>query len=91
MWIQWITIPDNETNGNLTGYAVSYRAVKIGGKKVEDEVIRKKKTVNADTLSVMLENVQSFTTYEIRVAGLTRRGEGVYSQAIYGGTVLISP
>jgi len=63
---------------------VSYQAVKIGGKKVEDEVVRKR-TVAADTHSVLLDDLQSFTTYEIRVAGLTQRGEGVYSQAMYQG------
>ena len=35
--------------------------------------------------SVLLDDLQSFTTYEIRVAGLTQRGEGVYSQAMYQG------
>ena len=66
------------------GYVVSYQAVKIGGQKVEDEIVQKKR-VSADTYSVMLDDVQSFTTYAIRVAGLTRRGEGTYSQPMYQG------
>ena len=77
-------VPDNETNGILTGYMVLYRAVKIGAKKVQDAIVTKIR-VSADTYSMMLDDVQSFTTYEIRVAGLTRRGEGVYGQIIYGG------
>ena len=68
----------------LVGYVVSYQAVKIGGQKVEDEIVQKKR-VSADTYSVMLDDVQSFTTYAIRVAGLTRRGEGTYSQPMYQG------
>ncbi|KAL9957849.1 hypothetical protein ACROYT_G034798 [Oculina patagonica] len=83
--IQWMKVPDNETNGHLTGYVVSYQAVKIGGKKVVDEVVRKR-TVGSGTYSLVLDDLQSFTTYEIRVAARTRRGEGVYSQPIIGET-----
>ena len=61
---------------------MSYKAVNVGGKKVKDEVARKRR-VTADTTSVILDDVQSYTMYEIRVAGLTRRGEGVYSQPMY--------
>ena len=83
--IHWMKVPDNETNGHLTGYVVSYQAVKIGGKKVVNEVV-KKRIVGAGTFSLMIDDLQSFTTYEIRVAGLTRRGEGVYSQPVNAGS-----
>lgn len=82
--IQWMKVPDNETNGHLTGYVVSYQAMKVRGKKVVDEVV-KKRTVGSGTYSLVLDDLQSFTTYDIRVAGLTRRGEGVYSQSVNGG------
>lgn len=77
-------IPDNEVNGDLKGYVVSYKAVSVGGKKVTDEVVKTKR-VGADTYSIVLNDVQSFTTYEIRVAGLTNLGEGTFSQAKYEG------
>ena len=82
--IQWMDVPDNETNGHLIGYTVTYRAVKVGGKEVVDDVV-KKKSVGTGTHSITLNDLQSFTTYEIRVAGITRRGEGVFSQPIEGG------
>lgn len=81
--IQWMDVPDNETNGHLIGYTVTYRAVKVGGKEVVDDVV--KKSVGTGTHSITLNDLQSFTTYEIRVAGITRRGEGVFSQPIEGG------
>ena len=64
---------------------MSYQAVKVGGKKVEDAVVRKR-TVSSETYSVILDDVQSFTTYEIRVAGRTRLGEGTFSQPMYQST-----
>ena len=82
--IQWKKVPDNETNGHLTGYVVSYQAVKVGGVKVIDEVVMKR-TVGSGTFSLVLNDLQSFTTYEFRVTGLTRRGEGVYSQPVFAG------
>ena len=82
--IQWMKVPDNETNGHLIGYVVSYQARRVGGKKVVDQVVKKKK-VGASIYSTVLDDLQSFTTYEIRVAGLTHRGEGVYSQPVNGG------
>ena len=81
--IQWMDVPGNETNGHLIGYTVTYRAVKVGGKEVVDDVV--KKSVGTGTHSITLSDLQSFTTYEIRVAGITRRGEGVFSQPIEGG------
>ena len=81
--IQWMDVPGNETNGHLIGYTVTYRAVKVGGKEVVDDVV--KKSVGTGTHSITLNDLQSFTTYEIRVAGITRRGEGVFSQPIEGG------
>ena len=81
--IQWMDVPDNETNGHLIGYTVIYRAVKVGGKEVVDDVV--KESVGTGTHSITLNDLQSFTTYEIRVAGITRRGEGVFSQPIEGG------
>ena len=77
-------IPDNETNGNLAGYVVSYQAVRVGGKKVKDEIV-KKRIVSAGAHSVILDDLQSFTVYEIKVSGFTQKGEGVYSQPLYGG------
>ncbi|RMX55339.1 hypothetical protein pdam_00019119, partial [Pocillopora damicornis] len=79
--IQWMDVPGNETNGDLIGYTVTYRAVKVGGKEVVDDVV-KKKSVGTGTHWITLNDLQSFTTYEIRVAGITRRGEGVFSQPI---------
>ena len=64
---------------------MTYQALKVGGKKVEDAVVRKK-MVSSETYSVILDDVQSFTTYDIRVAGRTRLGEGMFSQPMYQGT-----
>lgn len=77
-------IPDDDVNGVLTGYVVSYKAVNVGGKKVVDEVVNKRMT-GADRNFLMLNGLQSFTTYEIKVPGLTRRGEGAFSNATYAG------
>ena len=56
----------------------------VGGKSVEDEPVREK-IVDAHTYSVTLDDVQSFTAYDIRIAGVTKRGEGVYSKQMVQG------
>ena len=56
----------------------------FGGKSVEDEPVREK-IVDAHTYSVTLDDVQSFTAYDIRIAGVTKRGEGVYSKQMVQG------
>ena len=84
LFIQWMKIPDDDVNGVLTGYVVSHKAVNVGGKKVVDEVVNKR-MAGADRNFLMLDGLQSFTTYEIKVAGLTRGGEGAFSNATYAG------
>ena len=79
-----MNIPDDEVNGELKGYVVSYVPVSIGGVKVIDGVA-KTKSVGADTHSIDLDKVLSFTTYAIRVAGLTKRGEGKFCKVKYEG------
>lgn len=63
---------------------MSYMEVSIGGVKVTDAVA-KTKSVRADTHFMVLDGVLSFTTYAIRVAGLTKYGEGKFSMAKYEG------
>lgn len=89
LFTQWMKIPDDDVNGVLTGYVVSYKAVKVGGKKTIDEVVKNRR-VGADTNSLMLDSLQSFTSYEIKVAGLTRQGEGAFSNATYAGKTFLN-
>lgn len=63
---------------------MSYMEVSIGGVKVTDAVA-KTKSVRADTHFMVLDGVLSFTTYAIRVAGLTKYGDGKFSTAKYEG------
>lgn len=63
---------------------MSYMEVSIGGVKVTDAVA-KTKSVRADTHFMVLDGVLSFTTYAIRVAGLTKYGVGKFSTAKYEG------
>ena len=63
---------------------MSYMEVSIGGVKVTDAVAMTK-SVRADTHFMVLDGVLSFTTYAIRVAGLTKYGEGKFSTAKYEG------
>ncbi|XP_022798346.1 uncharacterized protein LOC111336503 [Stylophora pistillata] len=85
LFVQWMNIPDDEVNGELKGYVVSYVPDSIGGVKVIDGVA-KTKSVGADTHSIDLDKVLSFTTYAIRVAGLTKRGEGKFCKVKYEET-----
>lgn len=76
--IQWMDVLGNEINGYLIGYMVIYWVVKVGGKEVVDDVV-KKKLVGIGIYLIILNDLQSFMIYEIRVVGIIWCGEGVFS------------
>ena len=70
-------------HGILTGYTVTYRAVKNPNKKLDEK--EKNITVGPNTLSLELHDLSSFTIYSIVIRAFTRKGNGTPSAVILAG------
>ena len=70
-------------HGILLGYRVLYQALKNPNKKIQEQ--ERVKTVDANTLSVIITELDSFTVYSIRVTAYTIKGNGASSPAIRAG------
>ena len=66
----------------MIGYRVSFRAVSTGDKEVEEPLTSF--TVRKETIETVIKGLQSYTRYEIRVAGFSRKEEGLAIVA-FGG------
>ena len=74
----WSEVPTIDRNGIITQYEVMYEPLETFGRLL---VTRTNITDNS-TLEVLLENLQEYVQYNIRVRAYTETGEGPYSSAI---------
>lgn len=74
-WVRWSPPPQQHHNGVLLGYKIQIKAG--NSSKVLAQM-----TLNTTTMSVMLNNLTTGITYNIRVVAYTRVGAGPYSQPI---------
>ena len=72
--VQWDELPENDRNGIIKGYNVTY-------KNLTSEV-EKTQTVDAPTRQVNLTGLNEFTKYDITVSAFTVKGGGPPSSAI---------
>ncbi|XP_031630104.1 roundabout homolog 2 isoform X2 [Contarinia nasturtii] len=74
-WVRWSPPPPQHHNGHLLGYKIQ---VKAGN----SSKVLAQMTLNATTMSVMLNNLTTGATYNVRVVAYTRIGAGPYSQPV---------
>ncbi|XP_055387445.1 roundabout homolog 2 [Condylostylus longicornis] len=72
-WVRWSPPPPQHHNGILLGYKIQVKA----GNSTK---VLAQMTLNATTMSVMLNNLTTGATYNIRVVAFTRVGAGPFSQ-----------
>ena len=70
--VQWGLIPEEDRNGEIIKYSVKYW--KDGGPQHHKEV-------SGDKLQAEITGLDWYSVYNIRVAGITLIGTGVYSDA----------
>ncbi|XP_055700087.1 roundabout homolog 2 isoform X1 [Phlebotomus papatasi] len=80
-WVRWLPPQNQHHNGIILGYKIQ---VKAGN----SSKILAQMTLNATTMSVMLNNLTIGATYNIRIVAYTRVGAGPYSQPV---TLLMDP
>ena len=80
--VTWRHIPSDGVNGVLSGYKVFYRLSDNRGDEDNGEQYSAV-AVGPTDLQASIEGLINSETYEIRVAGLTKVGVGVFSEAVY--------
>ncbi|XP_037954600.1 protein sax-3 isoform X2 [Teleopsis dalmanni] len=70
-WVRWAPPPPQHHNGNLLGYKIEVTAGNTN--KVLANM-----TLNATTTSVLLNNLTTGATYNVRLNSFTKAGEGPY-------------
>ena len=72
--VQWDEVPENDKNGIIKGYNITYKDWRTG--------VEKTQTVDASTRQVELEGLNEFTKYNISVLAFTVKGDGPQSATI---------
>ena len=72
--VQWDEVPENDKNGIIKGYNVTYRDWRTIGEKTQ--------SVNACTSQVQLTGLNKFAKYNISVLAFSVKGDGPPSAAI---------
>jgi len=80
--VTWRHVPSDGVNGVLFGYKVFYRLSDDRGDE-DNGAQYSEVTVGPTDLQASIEGLINSETYEIRVAGFTKAGVGVVSEAVY--------
>ncbi|KAL9916311.1 roundabout guidance receptor 1 isoform 4-T5 [Glossina fuscipes fuscipes] len=74
-WVRWSPPPPQHHNGNLLGYKIEVTA----GNTLK---VLANMTLNATTTSVLLNNLTTGATYNVRLNSFTKAGDGPYSKPV---------
>ncbi|XP_067632868.1 protein sax-3 isoform X2 [Eurosta solidaginis] len=74
-WVRWSPPPPQHHNGNLLGYKIEVTA----GNTLK---VLANMTLNATTTSVLLNNLTTGATYNVRLNSYTKAGEGPYAEPV---------
>uniref|UniRef100_W8BH41 Roundabout-2 n=1 Tax=Ceratitis capitata TaxID=7213 RepID=W8BH41_CERCA len=74
-WVRWSPPPPQHHNGNLLGYKIEVAA----GSTLK---VLANMTLNATTTSVLLNNLTTGATYNVRLNSYTKAGEGPYAEPV---------
>lgn len=86
--ISWNQIPNKYLHGDLGGYRVIYKLMKIAGKSVlQSTAIRKE--IHPSVTKVILLGLQANAQYTFQILGFNKYGDGVKTQIFYGGEIQI--
>ena len=72
--VQWDEVPENDKNGIIKGYNITYKDWRTG--------VEKTQTIDAPTRQVDLTGLNEFTKYNISVLAFTVKGDGPLSSTI---------
>ena len=76
--VHWEPVDCIHQNGDITGYSVRYRSLRIGSTHT--------KNITNVTAETIITGLYPTTTYSLEVAAVNSAGIGVYSSTIYAIT-----
>lgn len=76
--LTWLPIPNEYSNGPILEYRVTFW--ELGSDNLEKRLW--KKVIDGERLSSHVTNLEKFTIYQFRMAGVNHRGVGVDSEPI---------
>lgn len=71
--------------GKLLGYHITYKPVKIADQRIEGAESLTVTAPASGKHELTLDSLSLFTQYSITVAGYTAQGDGLTSEAVFGG------
>lgn len=77
--LTWGPVPQEFTNGNITGYRISYT---LARSRVPRDTRKPTNIMTPNHFSYLVTNLNRFTNYEFRVAAQNERGIGLDSEPI---------
>ena len=83
--IHWGAVPTGFEHGFIRAFNISLKPVMVGLERVVDGKEVKITIKGNETFSMIVDSLETFTTYDITVAGITSGGEGVRSSPILAG------
>lgn len=84
--ITWNPPPEESKNGVLISYKILYTKISLGNSVPFEDQTTMTIEVDADVRTHMIENLDKWTVYEIKMAAATIKGDGPWSTAISAQT-----
>lgn len=86
--VSWTVIPEDYVTGQLLGYHVMYKPIKVADQKVEEAVTVTITAPASGKLEMNLTSLSAFTLYSVTVTGFTAMGDGLASRTVFGGRLV---
>ena len=88
--IGWGSLTTAELQGVLAGFEVRYRKFSVADEIIPDPAPEISKVIYADVNGVKLTGLETYTTYQVRVAAISGGGLGTFSPTLYLGRFFVA-
>ncbi len=85
IYIGWGSLSTAELQGKLAGYEVRYREFSVADEIIENPAPEVVRVIHSDINGVRLTGLETYTTYQVRVAAVSGGGLGAFSSILYVG------
>lgn len=87
--VKWNAIDEKDANGRFRGYRIKYTARKVAGIDViVTDSSSKEIVVDKFTFKLKLNDLTTYSLYDISVSGFTEAGNGPFSQPVSAGKLI---
>jgi hypothetical protein len=86
IFIGWGSLNTEELQGVLAGYEVRYRKFSVADEILKKASPEETKVIYSDINGAKLTGLETYTTYQVRVAAIGGGGRGTFTSILYIGT-----